>query len=57
MTIRCLKDRVSAVVATVLAASVLSACTFVPSDDQPQTINSKNVPFNLLGKHPVVQHR
>ncbi len=35
----------------VLAAVSLSACTFVPTDGQPQPVNPKNVPFNLLGPH------
>jgi hypothetical protein len=49
--IRRSKRRWTSVAAVVLAGVMFSACTFVPTDDQPQPVNSKTVPFNLLGKH------
>ena len=30
----------------------LGGCTFVPTDSQPQTVNSRTVPFDLLARNP-----
>ncbi len=46
------RRRITSLLSVVFAGCVLSACTFVPTDGQPQPVNSKSVPFNLLVKHP-----
>jgi hypothetical protein len=46
--------RVRALIGLGVMALVLGSCTFVPTDSQPQVVNSKNVPFHLLDKKPPV---
>lgn len=49
--------RIRLLVIGIVAAAVLSGCTFVPTDSSPQVIPSRSVPFHLLSKHHPAAHR
>jgi hypothetical protein len=51
------RRRIVSTLALTISSVILSACTFVPTDGQPQPVNSKTVPFNLLVKHPGLKAR
>jgi hypothetical protein len=42
--------RRAGLIGALLGSVLLSACTFVPTDSEPQTIAKRTVPFNLLEK-------
>jgi hypothetical protein len=44
------------VVAVLVAGLTLGACTFVPTDAQPQVVPNHAVPFNLLKSSPPTKH-
>jgi hypothetical protein len=43
------------IIAVLVAGLTLGACTFVPTDAQPQVVPSHSVPFNLLKPAPLTK--